>query len=360
MVNNTGQPVSLAERNMLKMMFYLNSYGNTDGSGIMYKDLKGNISGHKRALPSPDFIEGKWGSNFFNKQASSCQFIGCHTRYSTVGGNSDQNSHPFNHGKFLLMQNGTAGGYAYNNLVPNDRTNHEVDTECVAYAFSKIGVEATLDKYEGAGVFAWIDMKEKSFNIVKNSERELWVGKVRGKDLYFLATEQQNLDFAAYRCKVDLEYVDYLADDTWHIWDDKGDYDCKDLVVKKYVYVAPSYNKYGYGYGSSANTTGGNTSQSKKFPTTSTQNKVIPLIADKTEPTVHAWEELDDDEFGMYEFVANTQDTVECACCFQPIEIGDNYNISKSSPEYIVCDDCVDVMMSTFQVEFEPAEVRIQ
>lgn len=227
---------------ILEHLFYVNSFGQTDGSGMMMMQTEGSFAYHKRGLPSPDFIQTKWYQSAKKLMADSFA-IGLHTRYSTVGGNSDSNSHPFKQGKYLLMQNGTIStSCPHHSLVTGSTSPCEVDSESVAWSMKEQGIDATFDKYKGAGVFMFIDTEELSFNIVKNDERTLNVAKLKGKDVYIFATEASALKLAFERAGAAYDSILTVDDDRLHTWTFNSGYSGRDLVVNDGWVVQSSYN----------------------------------------------------------------------------------------------------------------------
>lgn len=228
---------------MLDHLFYINSFGQTDGSGVMLMDSTGNFDMHKRALPSPDFMNTKW---YKSQDFASKMFVGFHTRYSTVGGNSDKNSHPFVHGKIALMQNGTISG-SHKGIVRGKVSPCDVDSDSVCWAFNEQGIEKTLnDDYRGAGVFMFFNLEEKSFNIIKNDERTLHFLKVRDKNTVIVATDAHALALAATRAKVPFDKVEEVKIDHWHKWGIDKTYSSEPMEIKKGFSWGDEYSNFKY------------------------------------------------------------------------------------------------------------------
>lgn len=225
--NNLTAAQEVSLKNMFTHILYANSFGNVDGTGVMFQTHNEQqdgtqVGGHKRAVPSPDFINGRWYDKTFLPNWNRMQFIGGHTRFSTVGGNSDQNSHPFQHGNITFMQNGTAAVQSDKALVYGVMSPHEVDSENVCWAINEQGLDKTLENYEGDGVFMWIDSDTNQFNILKNNMRQLHIAKVHGMEAYVIATEEYVLELAALRAKVVLEEIAPVQNDVLHTWNQDG------------------------------------------------------------------------------------------------------------------------------------------
>lgn len=243
----------LAVTKTLKHLFYINSFGQTDGSGVMIMDSTGDTRTHKRALPSPDFMNTGW-FNLNVKDLCNTKFIGMHTRFSTVGTNSDMNSHPFVNGDIVFMQNGTIDTYCnHRSLVkglPNDCT---VDSDAVGWAIDKQGLGETLKEYIGAGVFMWLNTKELTFNIVKNGDRELHIMKVAKHDAYIVATDKHALYLAAERSGLAYDSVAPVTNDVHHVWTITNEYKSSNAVIDNYAYG--TFGKHHFNAKSAAVTT---------------------------------------------------------------------------------------------------------
>lgn len=205
---------------VLQHLFYINSFGQTDGSGLMWTNSKGESMYLKDSVPSPTLMQ--FNSFTTNKlDFYKHKWVAGHTRYSTVGSNTWENSHPFLHGKYLGMQNGTI----YNDhttLVEGKISPCAVDSSSVFWAFAQQGVEKTFEAYEGAGVFMYIDTEEKTFNIVKNYERDLHIVKIVGIDAYLITTDKYALELVCNRANLAIEEVHEVDNDTLYTFSFAG------------------------------------------------------------------------------------------------------------------------------------------
>ena len=220
----------------LRHLFYINSYGQTDGSGVMGLDHDGMYFYHKRAIPSPDFLSTKTVKEFMGN-LDDFKFAAFHTRFGTVGGNSDANSHPFEHGNTLLMQNGTVDTFCdTDKLVDGEVNPCTVDSDAVAWAIEQQGVDKTMERYVGAGVFMWFDLAEREFNIVKNDERNLNMLKVKGKEVYIFGTDYHAVALAATRSGLSYDWIKPVKDDTLHTFTLECEYKHRPLTVESWAY----------------------------------------------------------------------------------------------------------------------------
>lgn len=250
MVNHEKRPIPAhlgTEINKaLKHLFYINSYGQVDGSGIMYTNAKGKTEYIKDALPSTELINTKAFENAY-KNLYKMKFVAGHTRYSTVGKNSEENSHPFHYGRYIGMQNGTIES-DHKSIVPNKKSPCEVDSASVIWSLNEQGINATFDNYEGQGVFMFTDLEKNTFNIVKNDARTLNVTKVLGYDIYIFSTDAAALQLVADRSGLFIEDIKPVKNDTLFTYTFDNQVHERPLKVKEatYTYNYFNYRKSGY------------------------------------------------------------------------------------------------------------------
>lgn len=108
-----------------------------------------------------------------------------HNRYATRGAVTGKNAHPFTHGHITLCHNGTLTDQS---LLP-EHQRFEVDSENIAYAFSTIGVEATIPLLHGAYALWWYDAKEETVNFLRNGQREFHFAETQAGDWFGMSEE---------------------------------------------------------------------------------------------------------------------------------------------------------------------------
>lgn len=269
-------PTHIATRinKTLRHLFYINSYGQIDGSGIMWMNKAGTTDFLKAPLPSPIFMELKSFDKIKDNLANN-KFVAGHTRYSTVGGNNWENSHPFEHGEYLGIQNGTIRN-SHKSLVLGQVSPCDVDSASVFWSFSQQGVADTLNRYEGEGVFMFMNKEEKSFNIVKNIYRTLYVAKINTLDAYILATDKFALEFVAERQGLKFDSVKPVSDDTLIT------YGFDNTIVKQEMEVpGPVLTNYGSYYSTRSYSSGYSSNTYKPTKTT--------VVSGKTKGTVNVF-----------------------------------------------------------------------
>lgn len=289
----------------LRQLFYINSFGQVDGSGLMWMNKAGTTGFAKAPLPSPTFMDCTAFTSIQDKLYKN-KFVAGHTRYSTVGSNSWENSHPFEFGNFIGIQNGTISN-SHKTLVRGITSPCDVDSASVFWAFDKQGVDQTLSNYEGEGVFMYLNKEEKSFNIVKNDYRTLHITKILNYNVYIAATDKFALELVAERNGLQIEDVIEVVDDQLVTFT----YDNK-MRQRKLEVPGPSYTFGVYGGGNynykstyvgkatpignkavtkpANSTTVKSTTSNTVTKTTSPDNKV-PSISESTNDVINTFED---------------------------------------------------------------------
>lgn len=91
-----------------------------------------------------------------------------HGRAATRGKVSIDNAHPFQHEHILGVHNGTL--HYWHNLT---NKKFETDSEAIIYSIMEKGIEETWKLLDGAAALVWWDLKEKTFNFIRNNKRPL-------------------------------------------------------------------------------------------------------------------------------------------------------------------------------------------
>jgi hypothetical protein len=164
-------------------LIFLDTMRGYDSTGVMGMDKHGNVVVHKEASMGPMFIKTNTFDGFKKDMFQHGIFAAAHNRAATRGSITDKNAHPFIvDDNIVLMQNGTYKG---------DHKKHkdtEVDTEAVAHVISEHeDVQEALKKINASYAFVWFNSDKKQVNLIRNSERPLWI----------LKTEQGSLVWAS-------------------------------------------------------------------------------------------------------------------------------------------------------------------
>lgn len=220
------------ERNILTQLLYADAFRGFDSTGIVSVGYTGNVRTFKKAVPAADFIDFKQ----FDDTLFGHGVIG-HNRWKTKGSISHNNAHPFSHGDFHGVHNGTLRNQS---LLP-DSKNFEVDSENIYHSFNKIGIDETLMKVHGAFALAWYNDSDKLFQFIRNSERPLHYAWSTDRKHVYYASEAKMLEWILGRNNVAHEKVLLMAEH--HLYSFKSPKVLNGTVSlsvqKKNVYTVP-------------------------------------------------------------------------------------------------------------------------
>lgn len=174
------------QQTIAEQLLFADTFRGYDSTGVVSVKYNGAVHTFKRAVPAPDFLDFKqWDSLKFGKG-----LIG-HNRWKTKGAINNRNAHPFTHGKFHGVHNGTL---RQQGLLP-DFKDFDVDSENIYHSFNKIGVDKTLELLNGAYALAWYNEEEEVFQFIRNNERPLsYAVSADGKNVY-VASEEKMLEW---------------------------------------------------------------------------------------------------------------------------------------------------------------------
>jgi len=191
----TSEPVKGAydKKKFFKQALFADTFRGDDSTGMCLVSADDTALVYKRALAGYDFVLGNAYDSMLRRTSPKIA-IG-HNRAATKGAISNDTAHPFTWGNIVLAHNGTLT----NHRQLKDGDKFVVDSEYIAYAFNKFGVEDTLAKIRGAFALTWYDRETKLFNVVRNSERTLYYAKNTEKNTLMYASEGQMLAWIAGR-----------------------------------------------------------------------------------------------------------------------------------------------------------------
>jgi predicted glutamine amidotransferase len=206
--------------NFLYQGLHVDSLRGQGGTGVALVTDKGDVESYKRALSGPDFINSDVADRGYARMDLARIAIG-HNRAATIGSVKDKNCHPFHYKEkreIILVHNGTL--HDHRRLTPVG-FNHDVDSAHAAFALAESeDVAKTLKSINGWFVFVWWDGTDKTFNIARNDNRDIFYSSDTAGNLYY-GSEYKMLDWLTTRNSVEFDknakWV-YPGEHQWFSW----------------------------------------------------------------------------------------------------------------------------------------------
>lgn len=239
-----GKDIDLRAKKMFTDLVRIDTIRGPHSTGVLSVGLDNKVASLKKAVDGTTFTDMKRYDKFLSSNLTPRLLLG-HNRWATTGAINDVNAHPFNHGSTHLVHNGSLR--LWQDLHMSDTT--DVDSEAVCFQVAKTGIIDTVSKLEGAFTLAHYDEKEQEFNLIRNDERPMWIGFIRGLDLTVFASEPAMIQMAVDRSPFTLDSdPTELPEGTLNTYKLT---DTKDVghpyVTEKVKFKPPTIGTYGYG-----------------------------------------------------------------------------------------------------------------
>ncbi|NIP41351.1 MAG: hypothetical protein GWO28_01225 [candidate division Zixibacteria bacterium] len=229
-----GEKFKPDHRDVFHQLLYMDALRGRHGTGVVEVHKSGATGVMKRAIPSVDFLDLRTYDKFRHYTIGDLRLLLGHNRHATAGGISNQTTHPFQHGPITMVHNGTLRTQYQ---LPKS-TQFRVDSENIAYALSDIGVAETVKNLNGSFSLVWYNSDDHTVNFVRNSERPMFIAKIRDENQWAFASEKYMLLAALERNNFEWEDVfqtDELVHYTFELEDDSFELTTKKLEEHKYV-----------------------------------------------------------------------------------------------------------------------------
>lgn len=179
-----------SEQDAFKLLLQLDTIRGPHSTGVISVGSTVGSWQYLKAVGTPwELMEGSDWTKFSN---STHRVLCGHNRWATVGEVNSDNAHPFVHGNFIGVHNGTLRAQ----WRLKDHKDHDVDSSNIYYNMMHEGVEETLKKLDGALALVWYNAETHQLCMVRNSERPLMITKTEDGNTYFWASEGWMLSVA--------------------------------------------------------------------------------------------------------------------------------------------------------------------
>ena len=210
------------------------------------KDTSFNL--YKRALNSTDYLQLDRAKKLLDGMDGFAFTVG-HTRHATSGSHTDDFTHPYHFPTLIGFHNGTLD-HGYHSL---SKGNYGNDSQTLYAALDDCSTveeqEVLLGKVSGAFALWWFDKDNGELHFIRNDERPMWFGFVKGEDTIIFASESWMIQGAAGRNGAVLEEVVSVETGLLHTFNTTK---IKEFVTSKVTLEEPftRYPAYDKGFGS--------------------------------------------------------------------------------------------------------------
>lgn len=183
-----------AKRHFADYALMLDTLRGADSTGIIRVNNEFDIQTLHTTAAGRDYVATDEYDEWMNEQ-TSWAFVG-HNRAATAGSVKIENAHPFTFGDVTMVHNGTLTNQGRS--VPNFDESLEVDSMQIARALSEVGpdhksVGELLGKIDGSYALVWVDRRDDSINMCRNSSRPLHFAFNRDKDIMWFMSDGTHL-----------------------------------------------------------------------------------------------------------------------------------------------------------------------
>ena len=209
-----GPGVVADDLKMLKDLAYINGLRGRDGSGIIQGFGSKWRKEYKVCKTWQEISYLLWFNEYSSKgdrkflSDIQCNFFAVHSRWATMGVNSDDNSHPFDFDNLTGMHNGTLENLKYYDM-------HKTDSELMFEEMNRRGVDVVLKEiveHDPKDAYAIVVYDKKTGELVfaRNEHRPLFFAYNMERSVVYWASEENFLRTAAERNKVKISSLVFL------------------------------------------------------------------------------------------------------------------------------------------------------
>jgi predicted glutamine amidotransferase len=177
-----------------------------------------------------------------------------HNRHATKGKITAENAHPFEFDNIVGAHNGTLHYSSIPKLF--DHHKYETDSQAIFSHINRHGIEDAITKMRGAWALTWLNVRDNTINLLRNSERPLHYAYTEDMKALFWSSEVGILRcvLARHGIPVKENKVYRVTEDTLLTWEIPIKYTDKFTVPKRTPCKAPEvpkeevHTEHYYGY----------------------------------------------------------------------------------------------------------------
>lgn len=202
--------IGIDQEKMFKLLLQLDTVRGPDSTGIVGVNTQGKVSTIKDLGTYWDLADRK---SFDKFMSSSFNLLIGHNRWATTGAVNKANAHPFSFSEVHGVHNGTLKNWK-NKL--KGGFDFDVDSECLYKNINDHGLDNTLQKlsWGDAYTLVYFNEVEGSLNIIRNSERPLYMAQSKDKKTWYWASEAWMLTVASSKAGLEISKPVLIDEDT--------------------------------------------------------------------------------------------------------------------------------------------------
>ena len=270
MSHNNRMPFGYTK--VFREMLIADTIRGDDSTGMCSLVGKKKLTIFKEPYDGVTFVYQRPFISNIEKNKGNHKFLLGHNRAATVGSIDKDSAHPFLFSGLCGVHNGTIYDFGKWENKDLDMHNYKVDSQQLYYLINKYGLKETLDEVNGAYALSYYDIKNKSMNFVRNSERPLWFAHTH--EGMFWASERDMLEWILRRNRIYSGTYEMLPEHT--LWS----FDVDDTKTRRELKdVGKSYT---HRIGTNTNTPATNRGHLRTDYTPPTSNTPTIYLVDET------------------------------------------------------------------------------